>query len=237
MCRPVRHHAGFPHRSLQHSVPPTFLSTASNDPSRTPPHRGTSLKAPAYPPDGTALVPTSGETTGSGGSRHRACPSSSGLAWVVHESFACRRLCVVPMLCRMRGDSFLPSLVPMLCRMRGDSFLLSRVRRMLSTITRSARLGQTAGLRAFTPRYRSSCPPRVLRAGTESFPALHEVVVGRAAAHIPQGLPAIAPTSRKIPAFAQVARAQPPVHPDSHLRREPNFDTSTIALCYGSVTR
>lgn len=221
MCRPVRHHAGFPHRSLQHSVPPTFLSTASNDPSRTPPHRGTSLKAPAYPPDGTALVPTSGETTGSGGSRHRACPSSSGLAWVVHESFACRRLCVVPMLCRMRGDSF----------------LLSRVRRMLSTITRSARLGQTAGLRAFTPRYRSSCPPRVLRAGTESFPALHEVVVGRAAAHIPQGLPAIAPTSRKIPAFAQVARAQPPVHPDSHLRREPNFDTSTIALCYGSVTR
>ncbi len=221
MCRPVRHHAGFPHRSLQHSVPPTFLSTASNDPSRTPPHRGTSLKAPAYPPDGTALVPTSGETTGSGGSRHRACPSSSGLAWVVHESFACRRLCVVPMLCRMRGDSFLPS----------------GVRRMLSTITRSARLGQTAGLRAFTPRYRSSCPPRVLRAGTESFPALHEVVVGRAAAHIPQGLPAIAPTSRKIPAFAQVARAQPPVHPDSHLRREPNFDTSTIALCYGSVTR
>lgn len=58
--------------------------------------------------------------------------------------------------------------------------------------------------------YRPPCASRVLRAGTEPFPALHDVLYDRAATHTPQGLPVLVPVaSRKVPAFASMHQARP----------------------------
>ena len=86
--------------------------------------------------------------------------------------------------------------------------------------------------------YPPPCPSRVLRAGAEPFPALHDVLWNRAAVPTPQSLSVPMPvTSRKIPAFTLWSRARPLDHPSTHFCWGPYFDATPFASCYGPVPR